>query len=136
MSFTTASAALRALGRMARTAELRRLGVTEAELTRAVRTGAVVRPRHGVYALPDCPDELLHAASHGGTVGCCAAAKMLGLWVLEVPEQTHIWLGDAGTPRSDCTGCRVHWDGGRVEVGILPPVHNVLLQIAVCADED
>ncbi|MDQ0642400.1 type IV toxin-antitoxin system AbiEi family antitoxin domain-containing protein [Microbacterium murale] len=136
MSFTTASAALRALGRMARTAELARLGVTEAELTRAVRTGTVVRPRQGVYALPDCGDELLHAASHGGTVGCCAAARMLGLWVLDVPEQHHIWLGRAGTPRSDCTGCRVHWDDGTVEVGILPPVHNVLLQMAICADED
>lgn len=136
MSFTTASAALHALGRMARTGELTRLGVTEAELTRAVRTGTVVRPRQGVYALPDCPGELLHAASHGGTVGCCAAARMLGLWILEVPEQHHIWLGGAGTPRSDCTGCRVHWDDGTVEVGVLPPVHNVLLQIAICADED
>lgn len=136
MSFMAASAALRSLGRMARTAELTRLGVTEAELTRAVRAGSVVRPRQGVYALPDCPEEVLHAASHGGTVGCCAAAKMLGLWVLDVPEKHHIWLGGAGTPRSGCSECRVHWDEGTADVGRLPPVHNVLLQIAVCTDED
>ncbi len=136
MSFMAAPAALHSLGRMARTAELTRLGVTEAELTRAVRAGTVVRPRQGVYALPDCSDDLLHAASHGGTLGCSAAAKMLGLWILEVPEQHHIWLGDAGTPRSGCSDCRVHWDEGTAEVGVLPPVHNVLLQIAVCTDED
>lgn len=121
---------------MARTAELRRLGVTETELTRAVRSGAVVRPRQGVYALPETPEDLQHAASHGGTLGCCAAGRMLGLWILETPEERHIWLGSRGTARSDCRSCRVHWDVGTVTVGALPPVHSVLLQIATCASED
>lgn len=136
MSFAKATRALRSLGRMSRTAELKRLGVTEAELMRAVRANEIVRPRQGVYALPDCPQDLLHAAEHGGTLGCCAGGKMLGLWILEVPEQHHIWLGDAGTPRAKCTDCQLHWDEGAVDVGSLPPVHNVLLQIAICADED
>lgn len=130
------SQVLQSLGRMARTAELKDLGVTEAELTQAVRSGIVVRPRQGVYALQACPEELLHAASHGGTVGCCAAGKLLGLWILRVPEKKHVWLGKSGTPRPGCKNCRVHWDDGAVQVGVLPPVHNVLLQIAVCADED
>lgn len=136
MSFTTAEATLRALDRMARTSELKRLGVTEAELTRAVRSGAVVRPRQGVYALPETPEGLRHAASHGGTLGCCAAGELHGLWILETPSEHHIWLGRGGTPRNDCDECRVHWDAGTVSVGELPPVHNVLLQIAVCASED
>lgn len=111
MSFTTAEAALRALDRMARTSELKRLGVTEAELTRAVRSGAVVRPRQGVYALPETPEGLRHAASHGGTLGCSAAGELHGLWILETPSEHHIWLGRGGTPRNDCDECRVHWDG-------------------------
>lgn len=136
MSFTTADAALRDLGRMARTSELKRLGVTEAELTNAVRDQRVLRIRQGVYALPDAPEGMRHAATHGGTLGCCAAGELHGLWILETPEKHHIWLGASGTPRGDCDECRVHWDDGDVRVGELPPVHNVLLQIATCAGED
>lgn len=136
MSFFRADAALRTLGRMARTSELRRQGVSAAELTRAVRAGEVVRPRQGVYALADTSERLLHAASHGGTIGCCEAGALHGLWILEVPAEHHVWMGDSGTPRSACENCRLHWDAGQARVGILPPVANVLLQIAECADED
>lgn len=136
MSFVRAEAALRALERPARTRELRRRGVSERELTRAVREGEIVRPRQGVYALPDTLPEVLHAAEHGGVIGCCAAGDALGLWVLSIPEQTHIWMGHAGTERTNCKDCRLHWDEGLVHVGILPPVANVLLQIAECAGEE
>lgn len=136
MSFTSPSAVLRSLGRMARTAELKQHGVTQAALTTAIRIGTVVRPRQGVYALPDSPEGMRHAASHGGTLGCCAAGKILGLWILETPEEHHVWLGRAGTPRSNCDECRIHWDDGTVIVGALPPAHNVLLQIAECAGEE
>lgn len=121
---------------MARTSELRRRGVTDAELTRAVRAGEVIKPRQGVYALPDTPQELLHAAAHGGTIGCCAAAVLHGLWTLSTPVETHIWMGRGGTPRIAGDGCRIHWDDGHVQVGRLPPVANVLLQVACCADEE
>lgn len=131
-----ADVALRTLGRMARTAELTQRGVTEAELTRAVRDGRVLRPRQGVYALPDTPAAIIHAAEHGGAVGCCGAAALHGLWTLEVAPEHHIWMGRAGTPRSSCSECRLHWDAGRVAVGNLPPVANVLLQIALCEGEE
>ncbi|MBO0979959.1 DUF559 domain-containing protein [Microbacterium sp. SD291] len=121
---------------MARTSELKRQGVTASELTRAVRAREVLRPRQGVYCLPETSKRLRHAASHGGTIGCCEAGASLGLWIVEVPEEHHIWMGDSGTHRSACENCRLHWDAGRVRVGILPPVANVLLQIAECADED
>ncbi|GAB3601355.1 DUF559 domain-containing protein [Microbacterium tumbae] len=121
---------------MARTSELKRRGVTEHELTKAVRDGEVLRPRQGVYALSDTDTALLHAAEHGGTLGCCEAGRLLGLWILTAPQRHHIWMGAAGTPRTDCADCRIHWDAGRVRVGVLPPVANVLLQIAECADEE
>lgn len=136
MSFLRADVALRSLGRMARTSELTRRGVTEAELTSAVREGRVLRPRNGVYALPEEPAAIVHAAEHGGVIGCCGAAALHGLWILAVPAEHHIWMGTAGTRRSRCTECRLHWDAGRVEVGILPPVANVLLQVALCEGEE
>ncbi|GAA1139249.1 type IV toxin-antitoxin system AbiEi family antitoxin domain-containing protein [Microbacterium natoriense] len=137
MSFQRADAVLRMLGRLARTSELKSCGVTEAELTRAVRASEVLRVRRGVYALPGEDDALIHAASHGGVIGCCEAGVAHGLWILEAPEQHHVWLGRAGTPRGTCeANCRFHWDDGHVTVGQLPPVANVLLQIAVCTTED
>lgn len=136
MSFARTASVLRTLGRMARTSELRRRGVSRAELARAVRSGEVIRPRQGVYALPDTPEAWLHAASHGGTIGCAQAAAVHGLWVLETPSTPHIWMGDAGTPRSSCEDCVMHWDEGRVRVGEAAPVPNALLQIAACCGED
>lgn len=121
---------------MARTSELLERGVTAAELTRAVRVGDVLRPRQGVYALPETPDALTHAASHGGTIGCAGAAALLGLWVLEQPLLPHIWMGTAGTPRSGCKECVIHWDAGHVTVGTTPPVANILLQMAKCCGEE
>lgn len=132
MSFARADSVLHALGRMARTAELLERGVTARELTRAFHEGEVTRPRQGVYALPDAPAELTHAASHGGTIGCAEAAALHGLWVLELPLLHHLWMGQAGTPRSGCADCVLHWDSGHVDVGVLPPVANVLLQMASC----
>jgi very-short-patch-repair endonuclease len=136
MSFRTADAALRAIRPMARTAELVRHGVTEGELTRAVRDEQVIRVRQGVYALPGTDAGVLHAATHGGTLGCCAAGELLGLWILTVPDEHHVWLGRTGTPRSDCEVCFLHWDEGNARVGALPPVRNVLLQISQCCDEE
>lgn len=131
-----ATTILASLGRMARTAELKAQGVRERELTRAVRVGEVVRVRQGVYALPDVETDLLHAAMHGGSIGCAAAAARHGLWVLRIPPVAHIWMGRTGTPRGHRDGCRIHWTVGRVDVGTLPPVRVALLQLAICADEE
>lgn len=136
MSFVRAARVLQRLGRMARTAELKRLGVSERELTRAARSGEVVKPRRGVYALPTTTQAAHHAAEHGGVLGCCEAGVLHGLWILEVPEEHHVWMGASGTPRGACTSCHLHWDAGRATVGRLPPVGNVLLQIASCGGED
>lgn len=136
VSFIRASTALASLGRMARTAELRSRGVTAAELSRALREGEILRPRQGVYALIDTDPTLLHAAEHGGTIGCADAAARIGLWVLQRPHRPHVWMGSAGTPRPGCDSCTMHWDAGRVRVGQAPPVANILVQMAACCGED
>lgn len=136
MSFVRAVSVLSALGRMARTSELRRRGVSRAELARALRSGEVTRARQGVYALPETAKAWVHAASHGGTIGCAEAAAVHGLWVLDLPPSHHVWMGDAGTPRSVCQDCVRHWDEGRVRVGEAAPVPNALLQMATCCSED
>lgn len=136
MSFVRASSVLGSLGRMARTAELRGRGVSRAELSRAVRAGEVVRPRQGVYALANTAEEWLHAASHGGTIGCATAAAAHGLWVLELPSTPHVWMGTVGTPRTGCDDCVRHWDEGRVRVGEPAPVANALRQMAACCGEE
>ncbi|WP_460799940.1 endonuclease domain-containing protein [Microbacterium sp. GXF0217] len=69
---------------------------------------------------------------------------MHGLWIIDTPEEKeaplHLWFGTAGEPRScrrpSCTDVTAHWDAGRVMLGHLPPVENVLLQIAFCAGEE
>jgi very-short-patch-repair endonuclease len=136
MSFVHAETVLRVIGRMARTSELRARGVTTTELARAVRAGEILRPRQGVYALPDTPPPMQHAASRGGTIACAEAAAAWGLWVLELPSRHHVWMGTAGTPRSACADCVVHWDAGHVTVGQPAPVANALLQMATCCGED
>ncbi|MFS0910221.1 type IV toxin-antitoxin system AbiEi family antitoxin domain-containing protein [Microbacterium sp. 179-I 3D2 NHS] len=144
MSFRRADAALARHGSVARTRDLAHAGVTKRELTRAVAAGEVRRIRQGVYALPDTPDALVHAAEHGGGPACTTAARLHGLWVLEVRDRApsfHVWLGRRGDAHG-CTraGCasslRIHWDAGTALVGRLPPVENVLLQVALCEGEE
>jgi len=135
VTFVEAAAALRALGGIARTADLRQHGVTARELQRALHDTEVVRPRQGIYALPSVVQAVIHAASHGGVPGCTTAAALHGLWVLESLGM-HVWMGAHSRSRRHCTQCRLHWDDGDVQLGVLPPVRNVLLHIALCLGEE
>lgn len=139
-----ARSALITRGPVARTSDLRALGVREGELTRAVRAGEMLRLRQGVYALPDVPASFRHAVEHGGVPACAEAARLHGLWVLDGAVD-HVWMGAAGGPHASCTAvappgetpsCRVHWDEGAAVTGELPPVHNVLLQLSQCESDE
>ncbi|WP_417556193.1 type IV toxin-antitoxin system AbiEi family antitoxin domain-containing protein [Microbacterium sp.] len=139
MTFRTAASALIAAGRIARTSALRARGVTAREIARALAAGEVVQVRRGVYATSDADAVTLHAARHGGAVACTEAGRMRGLWMLDDVDGPHIWHGHAGNPRTcgdpDCPAVP-HWDEGTAEIGALPPLRNILLQIAVCAGEE
>lgn len=106
--------------------------------------GEIRSVRQGLYAAIDAPDDLVHAAEHGGAPACLVAGRMHDLWILEqesTGDALHVWLGHAGERhacrRSDCARTlRVHWDDGTALPGRLPPVRNTLLQIAVCVGEE
>lgn len=133
MRTLSAAAALLAYGGIARTAGLRRRGVSERELARAVGAGEIIRIRKGVYASAGVSPILRGAAERGGIPGCTDAGRLIGLWILtETPG--HVWVGATGTVHGDDRG--VHWDAGMPAFGELPPVANVLLQIAACTDEE
>lgn len=154
MAFVLASAVLALYGPITRTHELRARGVTKQEISRARDAGEILRIRQGLYASHDTPEELLHAARHGGSPSCLVAGRMHDLWILDEPEPEpesepepdadaarHVWIGHAGQRHpcdsSACDDSLIwHWDDGDAEPGALPPVQNVLLQIAVCADDE
>lgn len=144
MSFVRAAEALSSHGPVARTSDLIARGVTKREIARACRNGEIIRVRTGVYADIGAAAEVIHAAEHGGAIGCSTAGRMHGLWNLDPDDDSsglHVWHGRASALR-ECAhpGCadtlRVHWDAGVPTLGALPPVRNVLLQIAVCAGEE
>lgn len=123
------------LGGVARTAALHRAGVSARRLRAAVAAGEVVRIRRGLYASPDTPRVVRHAAEHGGVPGCADAAALIGLWMLRI-EQQCVWLGRAGEAHRGCEDCHLHWTDGAVVFGQLPPAEIALLQLAECADDE
>ena len=69
------------MGGIARWKALNDMGVRAGELARAVAAGSVLRPGHGVYALPGIASELTVAVRAGASLGCVSAAQSHGLWV-------------------------------------------------------
>ncbi|MGK3953923.1 type IV toxin-antitoxin system AbiEi family antitoxin domain-containing protein [Microbacterium sp. I2] len=94
MSVESAVEAVRTLGGTARTSQLVRPGVGRSDLTHAVREGRLLRPRNGVYALPDTTPGLIEALSHRGRVACVSAGRAWGMWILDddEDERTHTWV--------------------------------------------
>lgn len=94
MSVESAVDAVHLLGGTARTAQLVKRGVGRADLTHAVREARLLRPRKGVYALPDTSPAVIEALSHRGRVACVSAGRELGLWILDANEEepTHTWV--------------------------------------------
>lgn len=126
----------RAAGGVARTSTLIAAGVGKALLSEAVRAGELIRPRQGVYALPDTPAGVREALAHRGKVACVTAARRYGLWTLDDGPDAppHVWIDPERhrTGRDDC-GCAWHRDvsmpgGDLVSVGIA----HCLVQIAWC----
>jgi len=113
--------------------ELRKAGVGSRTLTAAVEEGGLVRPRRGVYALPDLSAEGRAALAAGGRLSCVSAARSYGLWGGQdgrLHLSVHPHAGRAG-------GAVRHWDA----LGEHPELWRVSLadclrSVVNCADEE
>lgn len=109
------------------------LGVTEAVIRSARRSGAVWCPRRGWIASAAADPTVLAAVTAGGRVGCATQAERLGLWMLE-PAGLHLSLprhsGHARPPE----GALAHWRGGTWRAGTTTadPVHTVVRDLVDC----
>lgn len=118
---------------IARTEELRAAGVPRRALAAAVRSGAIIRLRRGVYARAGTPTDDRLAASHGGMLCCLSAAKRAGLWVVEHTE-LHVAIGHRDRVHAH-PGCRcvTHRTVRPVALGSRSSIRRALLEILVCS---
>ncbi|KJQ54520.1 type IV toxin-antitoxin system AbiEi family antitoxin domain-containing protein [Microbacterium sp. SA39] len=119
-------------GGIARGVLLSRFGLTRRMLRAEVASGAIVRVRQGVYALPTTARDIVAAAEHGGSLTCRRALRLHGIWVLDDDANPHVWLGGHGRPHhQDCT-CVGHYYDGRAVLG-LAPIEDALVHAYHCS---
>ncbi|HAM25448.1 MAG TPA: hypothetical protein DCP11_01760 [Microbacteriaceae bacterium] len=141
---------IRRSGGVAATHELLAFGVSSHALTAAVRSGVLVRPRQGWYALPSAREDYIRAVRVGGRLASVSAAATYGLAVpQEFPLHVHVpheasrlrTEGDRFVRLSDAVGETTIIHRGRVS----PPTRatrlrvsllDCLLQVATTESED
>ena len=86
--------AVRNAGGMARSSLLITAGVARGDLGHAVREGRLLRPRNGVYVVPETSAAIVEAISHRGAAACVTAAREHGLWTLASVDDArrHTWV--------------------------------------------
>ena len=96
-----------------------------------VASGAIVRVRQGVFALPATDPDILTAAAHGGALTCRRALRLHGLWVLDDDDDPHVWMGSRGRRHHMACDCVGHYYGGMSGLG-LAPLEDVLVHVHSC----
>lgn len=130
------SALLRHAGGIARGTYLQGYGHSRHRLNEDVRSGAIIRVRPGVFALPDTDDKTVTAAHHGGALTCADALRARGVWVLpKADEIVHVWMGRSGRRHHEKCECVPHFSHGRTALG-LAPVAEALLHLYRCNDDE
>lgn len=136
---------IRARGGVVQTRVLRDHGCQSRELTAAVRSGRLLRPRGGWIAVPDADPQLVAAARAGVVLTCVTQARRYGLWLLKREEKPHVAAScHSGGVRvgKDHTGASlalVHWSKpllARPPGTLVDPVENVLALVAGCLPFD
>ena len=121
------------LGGIVRTHELTAAGIDQYSIKKAVRVGALVRVRDGLYVDPDLPADISSAVAHGGALGCVNRARAAGLWVLDRDDgDVHVAMPRNGRRQShgSCT-CLQHWSGATAHRGMTSLV-DALAQMLGC----
>lgn len=99
-------------------------------LTRAVRSGAVLRIARGRYALPGLPDPWTAAFRLGGVVSHTTAAQHWGLSVLSPGGEAHITFA-RNRSRVARDGVQLHWSDLAIserdaDLPVTTPIRTVL----------
>ncbi|MFC3298141.1 DUF559 domain-containing protein [Arthrobacter agilis] len=81
---------LRRAGSVARTGRLIERGVPRREIAAALRSGAIIRLRVGVLALPEAPQDLVVATMENARLTCASAARHYDFWLLHPPTSQHL----------------------------------------------
>ncbi|MGV9712656.1 hypothetical protein ACWDTI_18570 [Gordonia sp. NPDC003424] len=71
-------------------AELLRDGADDAYLRRAVRRGALTKPRPGYFARPDADPNVLTAVGRGGALSCISELRRRGFWTPPGYDSLHV----------------------------------------------
>jgi len=137
------------LGGFAQKRQLVRLGATDASLTAAVRSGAVLRARNGWYATVDQRAPEFMAVRIGGRLTGLSAVRAAGGWVLERNGPLHVSVprnaARLRSPRNRRValtarykhGVIVHWDDADIrDAGSATAVGLQDALLRVIADED
>jgi len=72
-----------------RRTELRRAGLSDRQLARAVASGDLIRLRPGAYCRPDLDAGIQAAVSMGARLACVSELRRRGAWVLASPLHVH-----------------------------------------------
>ena len=124
------------LGGVARTHELAAAGVDAYSLRLALRAGALLRLREGVYATPETPEPVRAAVRHGGVLGCLSRVAAAGLWILVEPESVHVAMPTTGRRRAhEGCDCVMHW-ADSVGRGGSASLVDALAQLLGCRGEE
>lgn len=149
------AALVRSLGGMAQKRQLVRRGARDLDLTRAVRSGEVIRARQGWYTVRPASEAGVRAVRVGGRLTGISAIEALGGWV-EGPHPLHVSVNEnASRLRTQQNrhrrlnvavpaGVVLHWDsrdvserGTATSVGLRDALHRVIcdesLEVAIAA---
>jgi very-short-patch-repair endonuclease len=128
---------LRRLGGIADRRELRTLGVSDHELTDAVRLGTVARLRRGWYSVLEPSDPRHRARALGGRLTGASALRFHGGWMWSDPPLSISVPSNASRLPPRPEGVRAHYDrravtarGGRAEVDLRDALTTALGEVA------
>lgn len=118
---------LRSLGGVASLADIGATPTEQRALARAFSRGLLIRPRRGVYALPDAHPDVIRAARIGGRLTGVSALEHHGLWVPPAHENTELQVEvpvsiSVPPPGAGTFQARVHWVRGHAapRFGVAP----------------
>jgi hypothetical protein len=90
--------------------QLRRAGATDRDLTRAVRSGDLHRPRLGWYSTLPLDDDRVTAVRVGGRLTGASALFHLGGWMWTRPDAVCVSVAPNAARLRRCRRSRVVWD--------------------------